>query len=100
MWVKKVDDEEEKWREYMIQDAAPENKENMLTELSKEQIPAIWSISLDCYCPNCEKHVNLLEEANIWESGLEPCETFTKRSDSLEVNCPKCGYGFEAKCEY
>lgn len=70
--------------------------------VKKAEWCATWDISLNSECPQCTKFVDLLRADNFWEANerLQPIETGTDRSDSLEVTCPECGHEFEVCCEY
>lgn len=56
---------------------------------------AQWSASLDCDCPACFKHVDLMEDPDFWDGRtLEIAEP----RKGLEVVCPECGHEFEVDC--
>ena len=65
-------------------------------------IYAIWSLSLDCECPGCEKRVNLLYDTDFWDGRgqLKPCEHDTASSRDVEVICPECGWEFMVDLVY
>lgn len=69
--------------------------------MSAEKIHAYWSLSLDCDCPRCKEHVNLLDYVDFWGSRkFEACENNTDRSRDVEVVCPECGHEFNVDLEY
>ena len=56
---------------------------------------AIWSVSLDCYCPACKEYVNLLDYTDFWDGReIDVPECGTERSRDVEVKCPKCDHEF------
>jgi phage FluMu protein Com len=62
---------------------------------------ARWSVSLDCDCPKCGKHVNLLDAPDFWDGRtLNIPEHGTENSDNLEVRCPECDHEFNVCCEW
>ena len=66
-----------------------------------EPIIASWIVELNCDCPGCGEHVNLLDSTDFWEGRkLEIPETHTENSNNLKVWCPECGHEFAVCCEY
>ena len=62
---------------------------------------ATWELELNCQCPKCEEHVNLLDEVNFWDyRSLDICEYGTDRSRNVDVVCPLCGHDFVVDLEY
>lgn len=58
---------------------------------------ASWSLSLDCYCPHCDKYVDLLDEPDFWDGrDFDIGESV----DDVQVWCPECGEEFLVDCEY
>lgn len=71
------------------------------TENEMANVTAIWTVELNCVCPECEEHVDLLDYADFWdERQLEVPEHGTERSRDVEVVCPECGHEFTVDCEY
>lgn len=64
-------------------------------------VDATWTVELNCECPNCKEHVNLLDYADFWDGRkLEVPEHGTERSKGVEVICPECDHEFEVDCHY
>jgi endogenous inhibitor of DNA gyrase (YacG/DUF329 family) len=66
-------------------------------------VTATWTVELNCDCPHCKQHVDLLEYPDFWDAhhgSLELAEHGTARSKAVEVTCPECGKDFEADLEY
>lgn len=64
---------------------------------------AFWHIELNCLCPHCGEHVDLLEHADFWHDHtgtLDVCEHGTARSMNLGVTCPECNKDFTVDCLY
>lgn len=54
-------------------------------------IKATWNIELNCDCPFCEQHVDLLDYPDFWDGrSIELGENGTDRAANVEVICPKC----------
>lgn len=67
--------------------------------MQKSSIQAQWEVELNCYCPECNQFVNLLEAADFWDGRkLDIPEHDTEYSNNLEVNCPECNHDFEVCC--
>lgn len=71
----------------------------MKREASK--ITAQWEVQLNCYCPNCNSFVDLLEAPDFWDGRgwLDIPQHNTEETDNLEVSCPECEHYFEVCCE-
>ena len=64
-------------------------------------VDANWTVELNCDCPKCGEYVDLLTAPDFWDGRhLDIAEHGTKRSNALEVSCPKCGHDFEVSCVY
>ena len=70
--------------------------------VKKAEVSARWDISLNCDCPKCGEFVDLLLADNFWDDHerLQPIESGTERSNSVEVICPQCSHEFDVCCEY
>lgn len=55
---------------------------------------AVWSLSLDCQCPECEHDIDLMDIDDFWGSGIQPIEHDTKKTKEYEVTCPECEHEF------
>jgi hypothetical protein len=61
---------------------------------------AKWAIRLNCKCPACKKHVDLLDYPDFWDGrGLRIGENETECSRNVEVVCPECDNEFTVCCE-
>ncbi len=62
----------------------------------------LWSISLDCTCPECGHDYDILEADPDFfgNSRIEPIEHSTERTKDFEVACPECEYEFKVDFEY
>lgn len=59
----------------------------------REPIPADaeWSMSLDCECPHCHEHVDLLQAPDFWDGcPFEAIEHGTPATKGAELMCPEC----------
>lgn len=64
-------------------------------------VTATWSISLDCDCPACGDHVDLLADDDFWIGRPLDCvEHHTARSRDVEVFCPACHHEFKVDLDY
>lgn len=64
-------------------------------------IMATWNLSLNCDCPSCNEHVDLLDYCDFWDSRhFEPCENGTANTRGVEVICPECEHEFVVDLEY
>ena len=64
-------------------------------------ITATWVVELNCDCPACAEHVDLLDYPDFWDGRLlEVPEHGTARSMDVEVVCPECSHEFAVDCEY
>ena len=68
--------------------------------MSASKIMAAWSISLDTTCPNCDRDFDLLDELSTNDTGIEPIEHGTARTNNYETTCPECKHEFEVCFEY
>ena len=59
------------------------------------KVEAVWQISLDVECPECEEYQDLTEVDEFWHDML-PIEHGTPRSNEYEVCCSKCKHKFTA----
>jgi hypothetical protein len=65
----------------------------------KAKIEAQWCVELNCDCPGCKAHVDLMLYSDFWDGrSLEIPEHGTERSDNMEVVCPECGHEFSVCC--
>lgn len=66
-----------------------------------KDVIATWTVELNCICPGCEEHVDLLDYADFWDGRmLDVPEHGTERSKDVEVVCPKCAHEFAVTCEF
>lgn len=66
-----------------------------------EVVTATWCIELNCDCPHCGNHVDVLNGPDFWDGrNLKIGEHGTPRSNKVEVVCPDCSKEFEVCCEY
>lgn len=66
-----------------------------------ENVTATWTVELNCDCPGCGEHVDLLDYPDFWDGRqLEVPEHGTERSKNVEVVCPECSHEFTVDCEY
>jgi Zn finger protein HypA/HybF involved in hydrogenase expression len=64
-------------------------------------VTAIWTVELNCTCPNCDKSVDLLDYPDFWDCRhLDIAENGTERSKNVDVICPECDHEFTVDCEY
>ena len=63
-------------------------------------VKAVWSLSLDCECPKCEKYFDILDEDDFWGRGIAVAEHDTKRSKGIEVQCEHCEHEFTVDLVY
>lgn len=63
---------------------------------------ALWSISLDCTCPECGSHYDILEADSDFfnNDSIEPVEYGTDRTKDFETVCPECEHEFKVDFEY
>lgn len=62
---------------------------------------AWWTVELNCDCPSCKEHVDLLDYSDFWDGRrLDIPEHDTERSTAVEVTCPECGHDFEVDLAY
>ncbi|WP_022959722.1 hypothetical protein [Spongiibacter tropicus] len=62
---------------------------------------AWWTVELNCDCPDCKAHVDLLDYPDFWDGRqLDIPEHDTERSTATEVVCPECGHDFEVDLAY
>ena len=60
---------------------------------------ATWIIQLNCKCPHCDNHVDLLDYADFWDGRkIAAGEHGTERTENMEVVCPECGADFVVNC--
>ena len=60
---------------------------------------AVWSLSLDCYCPICNEEVDLLAHPDFFEKNeIQVCEQGTTKTRGMKANCPICGYEIVVDC--
>ena len=64
-------------------------------------IEAVWSISLDCQFPKCDKDIDLIDDDNFWENNnIQACEQGTKKSRGVDVYCDACEHDFQVDLAY
>lgn len=67
-------------------------------------VSASWSISLDLECPECHKHIDLIDDDWFRESmadgALELLEHGTDRTRGIKMQCPCCPHTFLIDLEY
>lgn len=58
---------------------------------------ACWTLELNCRCPKCDEHVDLLEGDGFWENnqGLQICEHGTEKSRNINAYCNECEHEFK-----
>jgi rubredoxin len=63
---------------------------------------ALWSLSLDCTCPECGHDYDILEADPDFfsNSRIEPIESGTGRTKNFETACPECEHEFKVDFEY
>lgn len=64
---------------------------------------ALWSISLDCTCPECGHEYDILEaDSDFFNTDyrIEPIEYGTERTKDFETVCPECEHEFKVDFEY
>lgn len=62
---------------------------------------AWWSVELNCDCPACKEHVDLLDFPDFWDGRrLDIPEHDTERSTAVNVTCPECRHDFEVDLAY
>ena len=67
----------------------------------KENVIAVWDISLDVDCPKCEEYFDILQIPDFWDGRtLDLGEHGTDRSRDIEIVCLKCGHAFKVDLEY
>lgn len=55
---------------------------------------AVWSISLDCQCPECGSDIDLLDDHEVFSFGIQPIEHDTDKTKDFGVACPECEHEF------
>lgn len=62
---------------------------------------ATWHIELNTFCPYCKEYVDLLDHTDFWDGRkFQPIEHNTRRTENVEVHCPKCEEDFIVDFEY
>jgi hypothetical protein len=63
---------------------------------------ALWSLSLDCTCPECEHDYDILYADSDFfsNSAIEPLESGTELTKDFETVCPECEHEFKVDLEY
>lgn len=77
-----------------------EQRQKVLDAPKPAEVMATWSISLDTKCPNCDHDFDLLDDLSSNDSGIEPIEHGTPRTNNYEATCPRCRIEFEVCFEY
>lgn len=70
----------------------------------RKRVVADWVVELNCDCPHCDEHIDLLECPDFWDGrhGLQVgmSHHYDSRAKGLHEVCPKCGGELEVDCEY